>query len=124
VLYLDVLKVGRVLHQPPRLLLLRLGVSSSSSLPCILLRLWRRCGEGQWTGRAVGWWCRRKRTLSPSISRVGSDSVPSVFLLREMLRWDCSIGGPQCQPTIRLVKLCSDALLALDVRVLVPPNEQ
>jgi hypothetical protein len=68
---LNVSKVDRVLHLPPRLLLPRL------LLPCILLRLGR--------GRAGGWRHGRERTLSPSITLAGSASV-HFFCYAGMLR--------------------------------------
>jgi len=52
--------------------------------------------RGRWRGR------RHERTLSPSVTRADSASVPLVFLLRRMLRWDGPIGGPRRQPMVRL----------------------
>jgi hypothetical protein len=81
VLYLDVLKVDWVLCLSPCLLLL-----------CILLKL-RRIAAGRWRGRATGWH-ECELMLSPSVIYVaGSASVPSVFLLGEMLRWDSPVSG-------------------------------
>jgi hypothetical protein len=77
---LNVLKVDRVLHIPPRLLLPRLLLS------CILLRLGR--------GRVGGWRHGRERTLSPSITLADSALV-HFFCYAGMLRWDAPVGEPR-----------------------------
>jgi hypothetical protein len=90
------------LLSPPRLL-----------LHCILLRLRKGC--------ATGWWRGCEHTLSPFVMRAGSASVPSVFLLHRMLRWDGPAGGPQCHPTVQLAELRPNTLLVPNVRAPVAP---
>jgi hypothetical protein len=74
-------------------------------------------------GRAEGWQRKHEHTLPPSVTRVGSASVTSVFLLGGMPRWVGPVGGLRRRPTVRLAKLRPDTLLAPDVQALVPPIE-
>jgi hypothetical protein len=104
VLHLDLSDIDRVLHLHPRLLLSRLGVFSyyvALHLSQTAEGAWR----ARWMGHAMGWRHERECTLSPSIMRAGSASVPSVFLLCGMLRWDGLVGGPRRQLGVE----CPDA---------------
>jgi hypothetical protein len=89
VLHLDVSEIDRVLHLHPRLMLSRLGVFSYY----VALHL-SQTAEGarraRWMGHAMGWRHERECTLSPSIMRAGSASVPSVSVMRDVeMGWSC-----------------------------------
>jgi hypothetical protein len=101
-----------------RLSVASLSSSSAASPWCLSLPFVALHHSQTAEGGAAGWQRERERTLSPSVTQAGNVSVPSIFLLRRMVRCDCSVGGLRRQPTVRLAEIRPDSLLALDVLAL------